>query len=251
VSASATSRTARLIGRHAAVAAAGAVLVALFWASRPQWDPEMRLWKAFGDAGFVLLAATLALGPLGRLSRHARRLLVWRRQTGTWFALLICVHAFLILNGWAQWELDRFLGYEFIPQLGRTARLEPGFGLANILGVVALLWTLILLATSSDRAARLLGGHGWKFLHTSAYIVFWVATVHAAYFLFIHYTASFHRAVPPPDWFRLPFVGLAATVLGLQGAAFVKTVIGARRARTTRAGSRRRDSGQPTAATGR
>ena len=234
----ATSRTGRLIGRHVLVAASGAALLGLFWLSRPQWDPEMRLWKTFGDAGFVLLAITLALGPLGRLFNRARRLLVWRRQTGTWFALLITVHAFLVLKGWARWDLDRFLGYEFIPELGTTVRLEPGFGLANILGIVGLFWTLVLLATSSDRAARMLGGQAWRFLHMSAHLIFWVAIVHVSYFLFIHYTASFHRAVPPPDWFRLPFVAIALTVLALQAAAFVKTVLSARRARTVRADAR-------------
>ena len=37
----------------------------------------------------------------------------------------------LILNGWAPWSSRRFLGYEFVLQLGRGARLEPGFGLAT------------------------------------------------------------------------------------------------------------------------
>ena len=225
------SRLGRLIGRHVVVGALAAALVWAFWGTRPQWDPEMRLWKAVGDAGFVLLTVTLAVGPLGRLWPAVRRAMTWRRQVGTWFGLTIILHAFLVLKGWARWDLERFLGYEFIPQLGTTARLEPGFGLANILGVVGLFWTLVLLATSSDRAARALGGQAWKFLHTSAYVIFWVAIVHVSYFMFIHYTASFHRAVPPPDWFRWPFLGLAGTVVALQAAAFAKTTLAARRRR--------------------
>ena len=62
------------------------------------------------------------------------------------------LHGVLILNGWAQWSLRRFLGYEFVPQLGREARLEPGFELANLIGIVALVLALVLAATSSDRA---------------------------------------------------------------------------------------------------
>ena len=39
----------------------------------------------------------------------------------------------------------RFLSYEFIPEAGRDVRLESGFGLANIIGVLALLWALAWL----------------------------------------------------------------------------------------------------------
>ena len=68
----------------------------------------------------------------------------------------------LIANGWARWSLRRFLGYEFIPELGREARIEPGFGLANLVGSVALLLALVLAATSSDRALRWLGRPAWS-----------------------------------------------------------------------------------------
>ena len=118
----------RLARRHLAVMGVGGALVWLFWASRSSWDPEMRLWKAVGDGALILLLVTVALGPLGRLSRPVRRWLPWRRETGIWFGLLATSHALLILNGWARWSLERLFGYEFIPQLGRTARMEPGFG---------------------------------------------------------------------------------------------------------------------------
>ena len=183
----------------------------------------MRLWKAVGDAAFVLLLLTLALGPLARLARPLTGLLVWRRQLGIWFALVAGVHGVLVVHGWARWSLRRFLGYEFIPQLGREARLEPGFGLANLVGLTALAFALLLAATSSDWALRRLGAPAWKWLHHSALFVFYLSLLHAGYFLFLHYTTSFHKQVPPPDWFRLPFVGLGFTLLVLQGTAFVKT----------------------------
>lgn len=220
-----------MIGRNVAVGLLGGAAFWVFWSTRAQWDPEMRLWKAFGDGAFVLLALTLAVGPVARLWAPARRLLPWRRQTGIWFALLAIVHAVLVFNGWARWSVDRLLGYEFVPQLGRSARLEPGFGLANLIGVLALFWALVLLATSSDRALRYLGGQAWKWLHSGAYVVFYLSAAHTAYFLFIHYTLSFHRDVPPPDWFRIPFLGIAGSVLSLQAAAFAKTVAAGRRSR--------------------
>ena len=185
----------------------------------------MRLWKAGGDAAFVLLLVTLSLGPAARLSRRVTRLLPWRRQFGIWFALTAALHGFLVVHGWARWSLRRFLGYEVIPQLGREVRLEPGFGLANLVGLTALVFALVLAATSSDRALRRLGAPAWKWLHHSALFVFYLSLLHAGYFLFLHFTASFHKQVPPPDWFRFPFVGLGAAVVLLQLGAFLKTAL--------------------------
>lgn len=201
-----------------------AALVGGFWASRMDWSPEMRLWRAVGDASLVLLMLTLALGPGARLWRPLGRALPWRRELGIWFAVSALAHTLLVFSGWTQWSITRLLGYEFIPQLGRDARLEPGFGLANLIGAVAVLWALVLAATSSDRALRLLGPSGWKWLHNSANVIFYLSVLHTAYFLFLHYSASFHREPPPPNWFRLPFLLLAGSILAAQTAAFVLTV---------------------------
>lgn len=210
--------------RHATVAVAAALLVALFWLTRLEWDAEMRTWRAFGDAAIVLLFVTLALGPAARLCRPIVAALPWRRETGVWSAVTALVHTILILNGWVRWDWGQFLGYELVPQLGRVARLEPGFGLANLIGLVALAWTLVLAATSSDRATRLLGPGAWKWLHSGAYVVFYLAVLHTLYFLFIHFTLSFHRLPPPENWFRWPLLAMGVAVVSLQVAAFVRTV---------------------------
>lgn len=214
----------KLLARHLAVAAVGSLVISVFWQSRPQWSAEMRLWKAVGDASLILLVITLAIGPAARLWRPVSRALPWRRETGIWFAVLATIHTVLIVHGWARWSVSRFLGYEFVAPLGRDARMEPGFGLANLVGLVALMWALVLAATSSDRALRRLGPSAWKWLHNGAQVIFYLVVLHVAYFLFIHYTASFHRAPPPPDWFRLPFLLLSLALIGLQAAAFVRTV---------------------------
>ncbi|WP_454158945.1 hypothetical protein [Microbacterium lacticum] len=210
--------------RHISVGLIAVLLTALFWWSRMEWTPDMRLWRAVGDSAVVLLFAALAMGPAARLSAVAAGMLHWRRQVGIWAGLASVLHAVLVIDGWAKWSVQRFLGYEFVPQLGREVRLEPGFGLANLIGLVAVLWLLVLLATSSDRAVRLLGGRSWKWLHGGANVVFYLAVLHSAYFLFLHYTASFHRAVPDANWFRFPMLGLAVVLLLLKWAAFFSTV---------------------------
>lgn len=228
-------QTKRLLARHLVVGALGAAALVVFWMSRPNWSAEMRLWKSFGDAALVLLIVTLVIGPSARLSRPWARLLPWRRETGIWFGILAAVHTLLILNGWARWSVAGFFGYEMIPELGRMVRMEPGFGLANLLGLIAMFWTLLLVATSSDRATRGLGMSAWRWLHYGVQVIFYLVVAHTAYFLFIHYTLSFHKPPVPADWFRVPFLGLSGAVMAIQTAAFVKTVRSDKRVAAMRA----------------
>ena len=61
----------RLILRHTLMGIIGAAVVRLFWLRRPDWSAKMRFWRAVGDAGFMLLIAALASGPLARLWPNA------------------------------------------------------------------------------------------------------------------------------------------------------------------------------------
>lgn len=230
-----TSKRAKLVPRHLVAGAVGAAAFTAFWMSRPNWSPEMRLWKAFGDAALILLLITLTIGPVCRFSRSYARLLPWRRETGIWFGILALVHTLLVMNGWARWSVARFFGYEMIPELDRVVRMEPGFGLANLMGLVAMFWTLVLVATSSDRATRGLGMSAWRWLHNAVQVIFYLVVIHTGYFLFIHYTPSFHKPQYPQDWFRVPFLVLSFGVMALQAAAFVKTVRADKRAAAVRA----------------
>lgn len=211
--------------RHLITGVIAFLLTIPFWYGRLDWDPEMRLWRAVGDSSFLLLFFSLAIGPLAKHWSTAARFIPWRRETGIWFGLMAFLHTFLIWDGWARWDVWRFLGYEYIPQLERMARLEPGFGLANLIGMVAVMLTLALVATSSNYAINRLGGSAWKWLQYGAYTVFYLVLLHTVYFLFIHYTESFHRPVPTdPNWFRYPFLILSVTILVLQASGFIKTV---------------------------
>lgn len=221
--------------RHLVTGSIALILTYGFWLSRPQWVPDMRLWRAIGDASLLLLYVTLASGPLARLLPRLAWLLPYRRETGIWFGFLALAHTVLILNGWARWSLTIFLGYQFIPEVGRFLRLESGFGLANLVGLTAVVLTVPLMVTSADWAVRALGGSAWKFLHYGAYSIFWLVVLHTAYFLFIHYTPHFHRRPPPdPNWFRWPFVALTLAVATLQVVAFFRTVLRQKRQAASR-----------------
>lgn len=202
-----------------------AVLVAVLgwgigWATRANWSAEMRLWKAFGDSGLLLLIVTMSLGPIARIWKPLARLIPLRRAMGIWFAIVGALHTLLILNGWARWSFLRFMGFEYVDQLGRWARMEPGFGLANLIGAIAMVWGIGLALTSNDKAVKKLGARSWKWLHNAAHVVFYLVALHTAYFLFLHYTASFHRLPPPPNPLRWPILILMLAVIAAQLIAF-------------------------------
>lgn len=214
-----------LLRRHLPIGFLSLLLALPFWYGRMDWDAEMRLWRAIGDSSFLLLFFTLAIGPVARLWPATARLVPWRRETGIWYGLTAFLHTFLVWDGWARWDWQRFLGYEFVPELGRVARLEPGFGLANLVGLVAVILTLLLVATSANWAVNRLGASAWKWLQYGSYTVFYLVVLHTLYFLFMHYTVSFHRRVPEEaNWFQVPFLVLAALIPLLQGAAFLKAI---------------------------
>lgn len=219
------------LARHAFTGLLSLLIAGAFWLSRMEWSPEHRLWRALGDTSYVLLVLALLIGPLARLWPATNRALPWRREVGIWSGLLALTHTFVTLDGWIRWDIQRLFGYEFVPQLERYARLEPGFGLANAVGFVALFLMIVLTATSTAWAVDVLGPSAWKWLQYGSYTVFYLAALHGFYFLFIHFTDSFHRGpAPEPSWFQLPFLAITLTVPALQMAAFARTVARRRQA---------------------
>jgi len=218
-----------LAKRHFAIGALGALITYAFWLSRPEWVDEMRFWKAAGDTSLVLLYATLALGPLARFVPALGRTLSYRRELGIWFGVYGLLHTFLILDGWIMWSGTRLMGYLFVPQAGQELRLESGFGIANIAGLIAMFIALPLMATSADWAMRYFGGSAWKFLHMTSYAIMYLVALHTAYFMYVHFTESFHRAPAPVNWAQIPFALATGAVFAVQAAAFTRTTMRHRR----------------------
>ena len=209
------------LARYAIVGVVAGLLVALFWATRQDWDQMHAQNRAFAEASFVLAVATLSIGPLARLWPAAAPLIVWRREVGNWTMFTALGHVWVVLSGWVQWDLTRlFFSFNLFK---RDWALDQGFALGNLLGLAALAYGFVLLATSNDASVRLLGSSGWKFLQQSVYVLYWLIVMHTAYFLFFHFV-TFHRPAPPPNWFRLPFLTLTTLLLALQAAAFLATV---------------------------
>ena len=169
-----------------------------------------------------MVALGMSIGPISRIWPKCRSWISWRRELGIYGVVLGIIHVIVILDGWVEWDLVRLFGYEFHATVGRYVMLQHGFGLANIIGIVALLYAIALACTSNDWSQRKLGAMTWKFLQQGAYVYWMLIVVHTGYFLYLHFQ-DFHRPTPEPNWAQLPFVALILLVLFLQFAAFLKT----------------------------
>ncbi len=192
-----------------------------FLESRAEWSAMHRWNRAVGDMSLVLIALAMAFGPLSRLVPKIRGIMVWRREFGIYGVLLAIVHLVIILAGWIEWDLIQLFGYQFHPQ-GFYVMTQQGFGLANVIGLIALVYGIVLAVSSSNWSQRVLGGPVWKFLQQSSYVLWMLIVVHTAYFLYLHFQ-DYHKSVPDPNWAQWPFAVLVGGVLLLQIGAFVKT----------------------------
>jgi len=216
--------------RHVLVGIISSALVYLVWALNTTWSPDMQLWKAFGGGSFFLLWFAMFIGPAALLWKPLTRFTSYRREVGIWFFLISAVHGYLILDGWVRWGVWEFFGYQFIPQLETYLRVESGFGLSNLMGLVALVLALVLASTSFDKAVSWLGVSSWKWLHMLSYVIFYLAALHVVYFAFIHYTPSLQRVVMeqptnyPDNPLKYYYLFAIISVFVAQCLAFIKTV---------------------------
>ena len=229
------------VRRHLVVILIAAGVTYAFLASRAEWSEMHRYNRAFGDVSLILVSLAMVLGPLMRVTswRWVRTLLPYRREFGIYAVVAALIHMIIILVGWVELDLWRLFGFEFHPNLQRYVMLQHGFALANAVGIVALVYGIVLALTSNDFSQRLLGQSVWKFLQQGAYILWWLAVLHTAYFLFVHFL-DFHRQIPEPNWAQWPFIGLILAVMALQLFA----TLGTWRRQRARADGRVADQGQ-------
>ncbi len=208
--------------RHLLVLLVAGLGTYAFLESRSTWS-EMHRWnRAVGDMSLVLIALSMLIGPLARLSERFRVLIPWRRELGIHGVLLLVAHTVIILAGWVEWDLVRLFGYELHPLTGSYIMLQHGFGLANVIGIIALIYGIVLALSSSNWSQQLLGGSVWKFLQQSAYVMWMLIVVHTAYFMYLHFQ-DFHRSVPDPNWAQIPFAIIVGLVTLVQLIGFLKT----------------------------
>lgn len=195
------------IKQHTIVGVVSSALVALFYLLM-----EVPLPAAFARVSFFLLFLTLLIGPIVKLKQQGpvkSALMLpstWRGELGIWFTFFGLMHVVIL-------AFDR-------PILSFIELGGGGYGLANLLGLVALIWALILSATSCSKAIRYLGVTSWKWVQSFAYLIFYLVSGHYIYFQFF----STYGENPGPDWFGFVALGMTLVVILLEFVAFVATV---------------------------
>nr|WP_281260619.1 ferric reductase-like transmembrane domain-containing protein [Alkalicoccus saliphilus] len=176
----------------------------------PDWGGDHPFWRAWAHAAFVLLFITLIISPTAVLWQPAARFLIWRRETGIWFAILASGHAYAILDRWAQWDMAALFGFQYAEEIGSYILLRPEVGIMNIMGMMAAPMIILLALTSFDKSVQLLGISTWKWLHRALiHVIFYIVMVRGILYLFYFFQ------VTPPDWSPYPSIWFLYVFLGM------------------------------------
>lgn len=199
------------LSKHFCVGAFSIVLAILLnYLSGVGWS------TAFARVSFFLLFLTLIIGPVMRLRKPKKEFSVfkkpwtWRGELGIWFFITGLVHFYFAMN-------HDFIGGSLKGALGGGIG-GGGLGIANLLGLIALVLSLVLAATSFNKVIKYLGIESWKWIQSFTYVVFYLVFGHLAYFQFFTTHGS------GPDWFGYASIAMFLIILILQILAFIKTV---------------------------
>jgi len=167
----------------------------------------IELGRVIAGVAFTLLFLTLIIGPLMRLWKPALEALPWqlpwswRGELGIWFTIVSIIHMLFIFYG-KQWDVMGYL---------------VGMRLSDLVALAALFLALILTATSFGSVIKFLGVASWKWLHSLAYVIFYLISAHVI-------NHAFLRPDRPEDWLHWVYLIMILIVIALQFSAFVKGV---------------------------
>lgn len=202
------------VERQLVMGIASILLVHVFFLSRAEWDP-MHAWnRAFADVSLTLLVVTIMIGPFGRMFPRMNRFLPWRRELGIWSAIAAFMHVYIIFDGWFQRDVVRS-----IAGAGPSGQLffDPGFTLANLIGLIALVYLFLLALISNKKAITFLGKPAWSHLQQKSNVIYMLIVIHTAFFLFFYRPEN-------PNILQKPFLIVIVSVFIIQWTVFFLTV---------------------------
>jgi nitrite reductase/ring-hydroxylating ferredoxin subunit/DMSO/TMAO reductase YedYZ heme-binding membrane subunit len=165
----------------ACLAAFLAAFLAVGLAARPDGhaaDPVGLLIRALGAAAFLMLSATLAIGPLARLSRRFNPFLYNRRHLGVATFLVAAAH-FGLATAWyhGSGPLNPFVSLLASSPLAASIDGVP----FELFGLAAFAVLLAMAATSHDFWLNNLTAPLWKALHMLVYAAYALIVLHVAF----------------------------------------------------------------------
>lgn len=148
------------------------------FANGDEADGVVLLIRALGSAAFLMLTATLMIGPLARMSPRFIPFLYNRRHLGVMTFLVAAAHFGLSVFWYhAGGPLNPFVSLLVSNPLYRSAQGFPfeAFGLAAF----AILF--VMAATSHDFWLKNLSAGVWKLIHMLVYAAYGLLVLHIAY----------------------------------------------------------------------
>lgn len=216
--------------RHAVVIAAGALVLWLFVAIRPDVLHPVHKWnRAWADVAVVLLAVVFLIGPLARMWPPAAKALEWRRELGVWAFVAGVVHVGYYASEAFDWNLARFVqdSEHHGPDGGPVGSLiwrKDAWAAGNWVGIIALSYGLLPLVTSNNLSQRVLGS-AWKRLQDHGRIFYVLVMVHFLLFWLLVY-------VPEQMGPALPLFWIVVLLVAVMEAAALAALIRRRSAKT-------------------
>lgn len=178
-------RTQRRVRHNIWIGLASLAIGVVAWIA---FDPtRMRegISAATAYAGLVLLAVSLALGPMNLLRRRGNPVSTdLRRDVGLWAGAISLLHVVAGIGVHLGGDMRRYFMPSPAAQSGFPFRLDA-FGFANYLGTVGSVLLLVLLCISSDRALGRLGAVRWKRLQRLNYTAVAAVVLHGALYQLI------------------------------------------------------------------
>jgi methionine sulfoxide reductase heme-binding subunit len=210
----------RRLSRHLLLAVVSAGLTAALSYALAFETALAALSTASAYAGLTLLIVSLSLGPLNILRNRPNPVSTdLRRDVGIWAGLLGLLHTILGLQvhmGGKFW-----LYFLFPPDQRFFSPLRyDAFGLANYMGLIAVIVLIVLLTLSNNFSLRRLGQKRWKKLQRWNYAGFALVAGHGALYQFLEKR-------------EVVFVGLFGAIVVI-GVAMQLAGYGKRRARESR-----------------
>lgn len=133
--------------------------------------------RAFGSCAFLMLTVILCIGPLARLDRRFLPLLYNRRHFGVITTAVAVTHAGFVLD----WYFNFSPHSKFAAALFSNTAYDQFIGFPfEALGIFALLFLLILAATSHDFWLSFLTPRVWKSFHYLLYPAYAALVGHVA-----------------------------------------------------------------------
>lgn len=197
--------------KHIFLAGLTILSVVVFYLLLDAKNSKSLLSMSTAYTGMILLAVTLAIGPLNLIQNKINPVSTFvRRDIGIWAGVVSIIHVIIGLQVHFGGQFTKYFFHVTDTSDLVSIRFDA-FGLANHTGLIATLIFIVLLILSNNFLLKKIGAMRWKNIQRLNYLLFLLVIIHG----FIYQLLEKRQ---------LPFIGIVILVflivLGLQFKGF-------------------------------